>query len=311
MKRLGFTCVLLLLLIVPASRAQVGPPAPGAQPAQSTQLPPAAIANPSSAPSLLPPLLKIEPVGALKLDSGIAGWKPSDFMPVVGAIISGILAFAGVMLGLRFGARNTEMQIRAAQTTSDAALWQRANEDELRDIQSKLDSFFFPFVQLSEANRQFAQDIRSRQPDPGTYRLLMKLFDKMWLVSLPDGDKKLVELVCENAEVLERFIADRAGILDAQLLPYLSRASAHFRILQLAHRGELGSDASRFDKYVYPQQLEGVLGLEIERLRQRIEILRASPGSRPPAIEPLVIPSDLKLEDWVDPARGNQTVPHS
>jgi len=215
------------------------------------------------------------------------------------------------MLGLKFAARNTEMQIEASQRASDAALWQRANEDELRDIQSKLDSFFFPYMQLAQANNQFAQDIRSRQPDPQTYRMLMKLFDKFWLVALPEGDKKLVQLVCANAEVLERFTADRAGILDTQLLPYLSRASAHFRILQLAHRGELGGDPSRFERYVYPQQLEGVLRLEIERLQRRIEMLRLSPGGRPPLMEPLVIPDELKLPPWVDPARGNPAIPQA
>lgn len=253
MTRLGrCVCVLLLLIVAQGSRAQV------AQPLQPIPSPTA-----TSPPSLLPPILKIEPVGPLKLDSGVTGWKLSDFMPVVGAIVSGLLAFAGVMLGLRFAQKNTEIQIEASQRASDTALWQRANEDELRDIQSKLDSFFFPYIQLAQANHQFAQDIRSRQPDPQTYRMLMKLFDKVWIASLPAGDKKLVDLVCANAEVLERFIADKAGILDPQLLPYLSRASAHFRILQLAHRGELGSDPSRFVAYVYPQQLEGVLELEI------------------------------------------------
>src|SRR3984957_991526 len=154
MKRLGgCTCVLLLLLVAPA-RAQV------AQPTQT----PAPMATPSPAPSSLPLLLKIEPVGSLRLDSGVTGWKLGDFIPLVGAIISGLLAFAGVMLGLKFAARNTEMQIEASQRASDAALWQRANEDELKDIQSKLDSFFFPYMQLAQANNQFAQDIRSRQP---------------------------------------------------------------------------------------------------------------------------------------------------
>jgi hypothetical protein len=88
------------------------------------------MAPPSPAPSSLPRLLRIEPVGSLKLDSDLAGWKLSDFVPVVGPIVSDLIAFGGVMLGLKFAARNTEMQIEASQRTSDAALWQRANEDE-------------------------------------------------------------------------------------------------------------------------------------------------------------------------------------
>jgi hypothetical protein len=131
--------------------------------------------------------------------------------------------------------------------------------------------------------------------------MLVKLFDPSWLRSLPAGDQKLVELVCEHAGALERLIADNAGSMDKELIEYFSRASAHFRILQLAYKGELGTDATRFAAYVYPKQLDRVLAIAVERLNRRAADLRANPGASPEPIAPLVLTEDERLDDWPDP----------
>ena len=96
-----------------------------------------------------------------------------------------------------------------AQRTNEASLWQKANETELKDIQAKLDGFYGPFMQMSEANRLLAQELRDRQPDRETYRLIAKVFDKEWLERLPPGDRTIVREVCQNAAGLEAFIRER------------------------------------------------------------------------------------------------------
>lgn len=243
--------------------------------------------------------VRLEPIGTFRLDSGASAPWWSYFVPIVGPIVSGFIAFSGVWLGLRKADGNTRRTLEAAQRNGDASIWQKANETELREIQAKLDGFYVPFQLLSEANHQLAQDIRSRQPDG--YRMLLKLFDKEWRDNLSDGDKKLVEIVCRNGEELRALIASKSGLVDDNILPYLSRASAHFRVLYLAYSGELGSDSERFKKYVYPIQLDGVLSLEIARLRGRINELRAGPGRPPAPLATLAIPANLQLPDWVDP----------
>ena len=246
-----------------------------------------------------PLTVRVEPVGPLKLDAGSGTPWWSYFVPVVGPIVSGLIAFGGICLALRNAEGNTRKTLEAAQKNNDAAIWQKANETELREIQGKLDGFYVPFQLLSKANHQFAQDLRSRQG--GKYRMLLKLFDKQWLENLSQGDKKLVEIVCNNGEELRILIATKSGLVDNKLLPYLSRASAHFRILHLAYRSELGTDPARFKDYVYPRELDGVLALEIARLRNRIEQLGANPGCRLAPLEPLVIPPNLQLPEWIDP----------
>lgn len=246
-----------------------------------------------------PQTLRLEPVGTFKLDSGPGAPWWTYFVPVAGPIVSGLIAFGGVWLALRNAEGNTRRTLEAAQRNNNASIWQKANETELREIQGKLDGFYMPFQLLSKANHQLAKDIRSRQAEG--YRMLLKLFDKEWRDSLLDGDKKLVEIVCNNGEELRALIASKSGLVDDKILPYLSRASAHFRILHLAYKSELGTDPTRFREYVYPRELDGVLSLEIARLRNRIEELRANPGGRPAPLGPLVIPADLQLPKWIDP----------
>lgn len=259
-----------------------------------------AIALPQAAPAQSVPVstIRVEPVGPLKLDIGVGAPWWSYFIPVFGPILSGALAFVGVWLGLRIAADNTGKTIAAAQNNNDAAIWQKANETELRDIQAKLDGFYIPFQLLSKANHQFAQDLRSRESKD--YRMLMKLFDNQWLEKLSPGDKKLVEIVCNNAEDLRALIASKSGLVDDKILPYLSRASAHFRILHLAYKSELGTEPARFRDYVYPRELDSMIALEIKRLRNRMEQLRANPGTHLAPLKPFVIPPNLELPEWAD-----------
>jgi hypothetical protein len=258
-------------------------------------------ARPALVQAALPNSLtvKVEPIGSLKLDSGAGAPWWTYTIPAIGPIFSGLLALVGVWFGLRLGTTNTLKMTEAAQKNTEAAIWQKANETELRDIQAKLDEFYIPFQLQSRANHQFAQDIRSRQ-DEG-YRMLVKLFDVQWRNGLPPGDAKLVEIVCKNAEELRALIASKSGLVDDKILPYLSRVSAHFRILHLAYESQLGNDATRFMQYVYPRELDPVLGLEIARLKDRIEQLRSNPGAPPPTLKTLEIPPNLKLTEWVDP----------
>jgi hypothetical protein len=304
MKRLQVTLVVALCMIL-NSLARGAPtlptptplqtPAPAPAPPTSLQTPPLTSA-PSSA---VPVLQRIEPG---ERGGGSPSW--SYLTP----ILSGVVALLGSWLGFRVAQKNTLKLVETSRMTSEAAIWQKANETELRDIQAKLDNFYYPFFVLLKADHQFAQDLRKRQKDPN-YRLLVKLFDSAWMEGLPIGDRKLVEIVCGYAETLEKFINDKAGMVDAKIVPYLARASAHFRILHLAYKRELGDDPNRFVDYVYPKQIDDVLSFEIRRLRTRVDQLRSNPGVRPEPIAALDIPESLDLRNWDDPDGRLRSVP--
>jgi hypothetical protein len=242
--------------------------------------------------------IKIEPIGPLKLDSG---GKPPWWSYFV-QLGSALFTLLGIMGGLWIGQRNTQRTIVASQRNSDSSIWQKANETELKDIQSKLDGFYIPFRLLSDANHQFAQDLRAREHAKGRtdYRMLTQLFDQEWRENLSDWDKMIVEIVCDNGEELRNLIETKSGLVDEKILPYLSRVSVHFRVLHLARKCSLGTDSSPFKTYVYPRQLDQVLTLEVDRLKMRMAQLRARPGEDPGPIQPLTIPKKLELDPWID-----------
>jgi len=214
-----------------------------------------------------------------------AGNSLRDWAPAIG----GVLGFLGALAAVYFGIKNNK-----------AALWQKTNETELKDIQEKLDGFFGPFLHMSEANKLLAIEFGSRQPREPRFALIEYVFNKSWLDGLSAGDAGLVKIICENAERLETFIRKNTGLIDKQLLSYFSRASVHFRILSLAYKGNLGSDPKNFILYMYPIQLDFVLDLEITRLESRCRVLRNKPDSYPGQIPPLVIPDEerYRLTDW-------------
>ncbi|WP_146193070.1 hypothetical protein [Maritimibacter sp. 55A14] len=180
--------------------------------------------------------------------------------------------------------------------------WLKINEAEANYLQNKLDKFYGPFIVESDANHLLAQDLRSRQSAPEEYRLLDKLFDSEWTKALSAGDKELVREICQTGERLSSMIKENIGLVDPDILPYISRAIAHFRVLRLAYEGKLGDDSAPFLRYVYPKQLDPVLQMELERLQRRVKKLRQEPTTPHGEIAPLDL-SNYPLEPWEDPDR--------
>jgi hypothetical protein len=265
--------------------------------------------------------VRVEAIPTVELKSTPSSLSLKDFAPSLGAVIGLIGALVAVWMSgrtnkqaiemaqrnnqasIEAAQRNAEASIKAAQRNNEAGLWQKANETELKDIQAKLDGFYGPFLQVSGMNSLLAREFRDRQPDKDTFRLLRSVFDKQWLAGLSEGDKTIVREICNNASLLETFLKEKSAMVDANVLPYLFRASAHFRILHLAYKGELGTDPTNFLRYVYPQQLDKVLELEVERLQRRSASLRAHPAESAGPLEPLNVPAELELPAWPSPVR--------
>lgn len=106
----------------------------------------------------------------------------------------------------------------------------------------------------------------------------------------------------ENGVALRKLIREKAGPASPGLLPYFARASAHFTILELAHKGSLKGSPEKFKDYVYPRQLDGVLDRERTRLEKRGTTIRAKIAEEHPPIPVLVTPPELALDDLPAPA---------
>jgi hypothetical protein len=285
----------LLRSVTAAVMFSLGATAWGQASAPQAAAPQASVPQPAVSAAMV---LRVESIAPIKISSE----SGQSWLATYGSLIGSFLALAGVLWSLNVTTRNANSATRTTQQINQASIWQKANEAELKDIQTRLDGFYMPYVLLSRANKVLADDVKFRQPKPDDHRLLVQLFNKEWRDSLSAADRKIVEIVCKNADVLRTLIVDKSGLVSGIVLEYLSRASVHYHLLSLAFNNELGDDSSRFAKYVYPRQLNEVLELEIERLNDRAQQLRHDPSGRHDPAAPLVIPDRLKPESsdpWV------------
>lgn len=224
---------------------------------------------------------------ALSRGSASDAWSGRDYAALFSGV-AGVLAFFAAIWSTSL-----------AQRANRANLVSKNNEAEVSAIEGKLDGFFGPYLRLSETNRLLHEDLRSRQADPANFRTLIHLLNPDWRSATSATDKTIIDEIMHIDGQLELLIRKNAGKLDIQIQPYLARASAHFRIIRLAHKGKLDQDTQRFGKYVYPRTLDQVLQLEVDRLEARRQVLRQNPGKIPKPIERLAIPQPLQLAPWV------------
>lgn len=184
------------------------------------------------------------------------------------------------------------------------SLSQAVNAAELKDLQTKLDSFYGPYLQRSEINRLMIEEFRSHQVNPGQFRTLTLLLDPQRRSHLSKSDQTIVGEIVKNDIALNTLILKHTGLVDSQVMNYLSRAGAHFRLMELAFEGKLENDPKRFDTYVYPRQLDDVLRLEVKRLTDRCEKLRSNSTESTAAMPKLEIPGHLQLPPWTLSATG-------
>jgi len=162
----------------------------------------------------------------------------------------------------------------SSQTHNKRTLIQKAREDDIRDIQEKLNSFYGPFRQLLTTSRNL-------------YRLfsLGKPHDFRTLVALIEGkvfhgnDAVLLREIVDVTQKIDRLIMEKSGLIDESLQPLMAQASTHFRLMLLASKGELHGDTDRFTEDVFPRELGQKIDAEIERLRSRRDQLRRLDGN--------------------------------
>lgn len=221
-----------------------------------------------------------------------------DIALLFGQFLTALVAGAAVWASLH----NTKRQIRAANLSAEAERWRDANLKEVEQLEELVRTFHVPYLVRSEANHNMARDLRDRLND-SKYRMLVKLFDPNWLSGLSPGDRTIVDEVCRSGLELREFIEKQGGGVDVHIVEHLARASTHFRMLWLAHEGQLGEDPTPFERYVYPRQLDFAIREDLKRILSHCALLRAEPSKFHGLIAQLVLPTDAKLDPWPDPMR--------
>lgn len=205
--------------------------------------------------------------------------------PLWNVLLSAVAALLGVMIGSYSATRNTR-----------ASIIQKTNELEIASIERVLSDFIGPFIHLSDENKILAAELKRKQPGGAEFRTLTALLTPGWSDGLSPGDQALLNAVVENGGELRRLISEKgASSVSPRLMPYFSKASAHFRLLEMAAAGSLDNDPERYASYVYPRQLDAIMASEHLRLLERREALRSRPAQAHAPMAELVIPEELAL----------------
>ncbi|WP_370675238.1 hypothetical protein [Pleomorphomonas sp. PLEO] len=207
--------------------------------------------------------------------------------PLLQPIVAALAGLSGALIGAWVGRSNTVASIN-----------QKANELEIKEIQTRLNEFYGRFQQVADENHLIAREFKAHHGDPAM-RTLLRLLDPVWRETLSPSDEAIVKSLVDNGNVLRTLIREKSGLVDAAILPYLSRAALHFSMLELAKEGKLDNEPLRFERFVYPKVLDEVLVLEMGRLNCRIRKLVENSSAAHPPLESLKIPDRLALPDWV------------
>ena len=223
------------------------PSSPSATSAQQTTGSPLAAPGVAQAPP-------VEIVVRMKNDQGPFPWK--DLALIVLTATTVAVGVISLILTYRSNRRT---------------LLQKAYEDEMKDIQTKLNSFYGPFRQLLATSKRLYDEFQSHQPDPANFRTLTALLEGTEFIG---NDKILLEQILEITQELDKLILSKSELIDEGLQPALWEASTHFRLIRLAKNHSLAGEPQRFQKFVYPRPLNEAIDAEIGRLRNRLEELR-------------------------------------
>ena len=155
-------------------------------------------------------------------------------------------------------------------------LLQKAHEEEIKDIQEKLNTFYGPVRQLLATSERLTELFKvARAPK---YRTLIALIEG---VKFDGNDGVLLKQIIDVTQQVDELIVKNSGLIDGSLQPLMAKASTHFRLMRLAHEGHLKGEANRFSEVVYPNELNARIDDEILRLQSRITELNTSVTSRP------------------------------
>ncbi|MCK1691015.1 hypothetical protein [Bradyrhizobium sp. 145] len=136
-------------------------------------------------------------------------WNGKDYA----ALLSGIAGMVGSFVA--------GIAVWRSGNTSRETNLQKANEAELEALETKLDKFYGPYLQLSNTNRLIATELKSRRPNPDEMRILLILLNPQWKDDFSKGDIAQINEIVSLDEALLKLIQNDSGLTGGAVQPYL------------------------------------------------------------------------------------------
>ena len=134
----------------------------------------------------------------------------------------------------------------------------KKQEEEKKEIQKRLDEFYGPFYQLRKKSHLIYEKFRENYNSDSDFSTLTYLLDGK---KFSKNEEELLNEIIKIGEECEKLIHSKAGLIDDTNLRtnIIPRASTHFLILRLAHKGSLIGDVEKFKSHVFPKELDDLL----------------------------------------------------
>jgi hypothetical protein len=198
-----------------------------------------------------------------------SAWTTKD----IAGLLSGLAAIGALFLSYR--------AVSISRSTTLTQLRHNVKTERAKALQAKLDTFYGPLVQLRNTSNLLYDAFRARQPDPENFRTLTAILSG---ASFEGNDKVLLDEIIKIGEETENLILKSSGLVDEDIQPLLGKATTHYRILRLAHKGMLKGEPEKYREHVYPRDLDSTIDKKIRQIRNEIAVLTSvdadSPRSR-------------------------------
>jgi hypothetical protein len=145
-------------------------------------------------------------------------------------------------------------------------------EEERKEINKKLNSFYGPILHLRGVSRNLWELLKFNAPKD--FSLLQKLLEGHVFSA---EDNMLIDKILEISEQVNTLVQTSGGLIDdPKLRELLAKAGSHNEIITAARSGNLKNNLERFRESKFPHELEGLLNAESERLKKRLEYLNST-----------------------------------
>ena len=176
---------------------------------------------------------------------------------LIGSYLTPIFALIGVLLGLS----GTFLMNRINQI-------QKKKDDKKNKINNQLQNFYYPFIHLQKKSEElYLLFNNNKEKDFQTLLYLLEYGQ----AGLTQNDLTLLTKIIEVGQQWSNLILEKSNFVDnIELQKDLSKLSVHLTVLDLAQKGLLKLDTSRFKDYVFPKGIVSKIKKEIISLESQL-----------------------------------------
>lgn len=162
------------------------------------------------------------------------------------------------------------LSVLAALFANWRLLKSKSREEERNEINKKLSEFYGPFTQLRKKSSMLFRVLVEGKEEH--YKTLSAILNGD---EFSCNDKTLINQIISINKKLEDLIINKSGYVeDSELRHLLGKAATHFNIISLANDGLIIGEIEKFEKYLFPRELDDRIESEIEKLNKRLKDLK-------------------------------------